>query len=155
MSDQFYEDDDDFDEADDKPSRSDSEWAELRRAKKAREKAEKELADMRKQMAFAKAGIDTDDPKTAYFVRAYEGEVTAEAIRAEAIKVGFIQEPTDDPNPADVSAQRDITEAALGAVPEGGANVDTGALDEAFRQGGTEGMLAYLRQSGVPINEVQ
>ena len=147
-----FDDDDDFDE---KPQRSDAAWAELRRAKKAREKAERELAQMKRENAFARAGIDTEDPRLQYFVKAYDGEVSADAIRAEAIKAGFLSEPADDPNPPDVAAQRDITDAALGAMPEGGANVDTGALDEAFRQGGTEGMLNYLRQNGIPINETQ
>lgn len=150
--DDYDEDDNDFE---DKPERSDSEWAELRRAKKAREKAEKELAEMRKQFAFQRAGIDIDDPKTQYFVKGYDGDVTPEAIRAEAIKAGFVAEPGDDPNPAAVSEQAAIAEASLGAQPEGGLYANVGALDEAFRQGGTEGMLNYLREQGVPINETQ
>lgn len=147
-----FDEDDDFDE---KPQRTDAEWAELRRAKKAKEKAERELAQLRRERAFAKAGIDPDDPRTAYFVKGYDGDITPEAIRAEAIQAGFIAEEGDDPNPADVQAGQDITEAALGAIPEGGAFADSGALDEAFRQGGTDGMLAYLREQGVPINETQ
>ncbi len=153
MTDQY--DDYDDDDVDEKPQRTDSEWAELRRAKKAKEKAEKELDEMRKQIAFSKAGIDTDDPKTQYFVKAYDGEVSADAIRAEAIKAGFLSEPTDDPNPQALADSAAVADAGSGAVPEGGVNVSYGALDQAFTSGGVEGMMTFLRENGVPINEVQ
>lgn len=152
---EVYEDDD-FDEIDDdKPQRSDSEWAELRRAKKAREKAERELAEMKKQIAFSKAGIDPDDPKARYFVKGYDGDMSAEAIRAEAVKAGFLSEPTDDQNPQAVQQEADITSASLGAEPEGANGVAVGALDQAFATGGVEGMMAFLSEHGVPINREQ
>lgn len=155
MSDQFYEDDDDdFDEVDEKPQRSDSEWAELRRARKAKEKAEKELADMRKQMEFQKAGIDPSDPKAQYFVKGYDGEVSAEAIREEAIKAGFLStEPEQQPDLSGVEAQDRISQAAGTGIDQ--PDLAMAALDQAFAEGGTEGMVNYLRSQGVPINETQ
>lgn len=148
---EVYDDfDDDID--DEKPQRSDSEWAELRRAKKAKEKAEKELADMRKQFAFQKAGIDPDDPRTSYFVKGYEGDMTVEAIREEAIKAGFIAAPSDEEtDQTPVEAQERIAQAA------GGLGIDQpdlalAALDQAFAEGGTEGMLQYLASQGIPLN---
>ena len=148
-------DDDEYDDVEDKPQRTNAEWAELRRAKKAREKAERELADMKKQIAFSRAGIDTDDPKAQYFVKGYDGEVTPEAIRAEALKVGFLQQETDDPNPPEVQQTADVMQAALGAEPEGGNGVQVGAVDQAFAQGGVDGMMAYLREQGIPVNDTQ
>lgn len=152
MSDDYDDYDDDDIEQDEKPQRTDSEWAELRRTKKERDKAKKELADLKAESAFVKAGLDPDDPKIKYFRAGYEGELTPDAIRAEAIKAGFLQEPTDDPDPQDVAQAQAIAQAAYGAPPEGGLGVDTGALDQAFKEGGTNGMIAYLQQIGVPVN---
>lgn len=154
MSDQFYEDDDDDFEVDEKPQRTDSEWAELRRAKKAKEKAEKELSDMRKQVTFQKAGIDVDDPKFSYFVKGYDGELTAEAIRDEAVKAGFLQaqtEPEADQTP--VEAQARIAQAAGGGIDQ--PDLAMAALDQAFAEGGTPAMMQYLASQGIPINVEQ
>jgi hypothetical protein len=147
-----YDDDEQEQEQDERPARSDSEWAKLRRAEKAKNKAEAELAAMKREKAFMRAGIDTDDPRLSYFVKAYDGDVTPEAIRAEAVRAGFIQEPTDDPDPQEVADAQYIAQAGLGAPAEGGLGVDTAALDQAFREGGSDGMIAYLQQIGVPVN---
>ena len=94
MTQPYEYDDEDFDETDDdedsKPARTDQEWAELRRARKARDKALKELEGFKREKAFNKAGIDPDDPKFAYFVKGYEGDITPEAIRAEARPLGGV-----------------------------------------------------------------
>lgn len=51
-------------------------------------RAEAEAA--RRELAFVKAGIDPDDPQQGYFVRGYQGDVTADAIRAAAETAGFL-----------------------------------------------------------------
>lgn len=43
-----------------------------------------------RQLAFVKAGINPDDAQQGYFVRGYEGEVSADAIRAAATAAGFV-----------------------------------------------------------------
>lgn len=150
-----YDDDDDVDTDDDKPQRTDAEWATLRREKKAREKAEKELADMKKQVAFTKAGIDPDDPKARYFVKGYDGDMTAEAIRAEAVKAGFISEtPEPEPDQSGVKAQERISAAGAGQAVEA-LDLSTAALDQAFAEGGTEGMMSYLASQGLPVQGSQ
>jgi hypothetical protein len=45
-----------------------------------------------RKLAFAEAGIPLNDPKLTYFIRGYEGELTPEAITAEAAKAGFIKQ---------------------------------------------------------------
>ena len=156
MSDQFYEyDDDDDEQDDDKPERTDAEWAELRRAKKAKDKAEKELAQMKRDMAFQKAGIDTDDPKTSYFVKGYEGDISADAIREEAVKAGFItveEEPEPDQTP--VEAQARVAQAA-GGIGADQPDLAQAALDQAFAEGGMDGMKQYLASQGIPIADSQ
>ena len=159
MSSNFYDDDDDVDtdeqEPEAKPERTPSEWAELRRAKKAADKAQKELAAFKAEREFEKAGLDPDDPKVAYFRKGYDGDLTAEAIRAEAIKAGFIQEaPPEEPDTAPLNAQQRMSDIANGGMTETGSEM-TASLDQAFANGGTEGMMQYLASQGVPINAVQ
>ncbi len=153
MSDNFYEDDyEDDQEQDDKPPRSDSDWAELRRAKKAADKAKKELESLKSERAFEKAGLDLNDPRVAYFKKAYEGEITAEAIREEAIKAGFITvEPEPEPDQTPIEAQARVAQAA-GGLGADQPDLAQAALDQAFAEGGTEGMLQHLAAQGVPIN---
>lgn len=68
---------------------------------RARMKAlEKEAADLRKQiaeaqaaqreLAFVKAGIDLNSPMARYFVKGYDGELSAEAIRQAAEEAQLI-----------------------------------------------------------------
>lgn len=155
MSDQMYEYDDEQDEQDEKPPRSDSEWAELRRAKKAAEKAIKELESFKAEREFEKAGLNPEDPRVAYFRKGYEGDLTAEAIRAEAVKAGFIQEtPPEEPDGAPLDAQQRVAEMA-GAGGVDMAAAQTAALDQAFAEGGSEGMLQYLASQGIPIAGMQ
>ena len=153
---EVYDDDfeDDYDEVDEKPERSDSEWAELRRAKKAADKAKKELESLKSERAFEKAGLNLDDPRVAYFKKGYDGELNAEAIRDEAIKAGFLQQQAEpEPDQTPVDTQSRIAQAAGSGTDEAG--LAQAALDQAFAEGGTEGMLAYLASQGVPLNTVQ
>lgn len=48
-----------------------------------------EAATLRRELAFRRAGVDPDDPKAKYFVKGYDGELTAEAIKAEADAAGI------------------------------------------------------------------
>jgi hypothetical protein len=55
-----------------------------------------ELEAARRELAFAKAGIDVDDPAFKYFVKAYEGDLDRDAIRAEAVAARLIGPPPAD-----------------------------------------------------------
>lgn len=153
MTEQYYDDDDDA--VDEQPQRTDSEWAELRRAKKAKEKAEKELAQYKRAETFRKAGIDTDDPRFAYFAKGYDGDLTADAIREEAIRAGFVQEQPEAPegDPAEVEAAARVQQAAGAGVDQ--PELVEAALQQAYDEGGTEGMMQFLASQGVPTRLVQ
>jgi len=49
-----------------------------------------------RELAFVKAGIDPDLPISKYFVKAYDGELTAEAIREAGIEAGLLQDTQAD-----------------------------------------------------------
>tara|TARA_A100001391_G_scaffold205353_1_gene205287 strand:+ start:4521 stop:4955 length:435 start_codon:yes stop_codon:yes gene_type:complete len=62
-----------------------AENAELRAQAEAASSAARELA-------FVKAGIDPDLPISKYFVKAYDGELTADAIREAGIEAGLLKD---------------------------------------------------------------
>lgn len=82
---------------------------------------ETQLAEVKRQAAFIEAGITSANPAYKYFTKAYDGDLTPEAIRAEATAAGFLQLAE-----APSSAQQDspmlshygrIVEASEGATP--------------------------------------
>ena len=95
-----------------------------REAKQGRE-AVQAAQDAKKELAFYKAGIPmTDphmtDPRMAYFVKGYDGEFSAEAIRKAATDAGFIEAAPQDTAVADeVTAQAHVAGASQGATVAG------------------------------------
>jgi ribosomal protein L12E/L44/L45/RPP1/RPP2 len=66
---------------------------ELREAADRGKEATKKAEQLERENAFLKAGIDTEDPRMSYFVKGYQGELTKDAILAEATTAGFVQAP--------------------------------------------------------------
>ena len=57
---------------------------------------------MKRELVFAKAGIDTDTKLGRMLLQTYEGELTKEAIIAEAQDIGLLERQTQNPEvPAD------------------------------------------------------
>lgn len=78
------------------------EVSELRKAAEGGKAAKAEAALARKELAFVKAGIDTDSKPAKALLAAYDGELDAEAIRAEATEWGLIkaEAPATEEEPA-------------------------------------------------------
>lgn len=144
-----YSDDEDMMEAEDSPRG-------LRRAANKSKKLEAELAAARRELAFAKAGIPMDDPKMGYFVKGYDGELSADAIRAAAQEAGFIGSPQDAVDPVlqdAAAAQQRVMAASAGAVYEDASEEAALArLEAAMNEGGIEAMLDVARQYGIPTS---
>lgn len=135
-----------------------AEWAALRREKRKGETAEARALAAEKDLAFMRAGIDTaTNPMAEYFVKGYDGEMTADAIKAKAIEVGLLAAPV--PPPPDPVKQESLAAAErISQGAQGGGSVTpvgTSALDEAFVQGGTEAMIEAARGMGIPIQNEQ
>lgn len=85
----------------------------------AKAKAEAELA--KKELAFVKAGINTDTKPAQALLRAYDGELTAEAIKAEAADWGLVDAPkapepeADAPDYTDDAALQSMRDATSGS----------------------------------------
>lgn len=149
--------DDDYDEQEDGQDRkhTDSEWAQLRREKKAREKAEAELAALKRQTMFQQAGLDMSDPRTSYFVKGYDGEDDVEAIKKAAVEAGFLSvEPEPEPDMSGVESGGRVASASQGASDAGGAvTLDDAA--RALQEGGIDALNEYLKGAGAVVLDVQ
>lgn len=98
MSDNYTEDQDfDLDEsaeasepAQDKSN--DRKWVrDLEKRAKAADQAKAEAEAAKRELAFLKAGINLDTPQGKLFAKAYDGEFSAEAVKAAAEEYGVIQ----------------------------------------------------------------
>ena len=81
------------DEAQDQAARKDpvrARMRELEQQVKAFEAKAKEAEAATRELAFVKAGVDPDSAAAKYFVKGYDGELTAEAIRAAAEEASLI-----------------------------------------------------------------
>lgn len=102
---------------------------------------------LEREMAFAKAKLDLDDPRIGYFVKAYDGELTSEAIRAKAEEVGFIRaQQQEAPPSSEVQAHQRFVQASQGA-----GDVMNVKLEDAIAQAKTaEEVLELMERAGFP-----
>ena len=147
MSDNYT--DDDFDSNDD-----DNSIPNLRRAANKSKKLEAELNSLRRELAFARAGITLDDPRMSYFIKGYDGELEADAIKAAAIEARFLanqQEAAQQP-PVNIEGQQRVMAASAGAMPEDVTEeAALSRLESAMEEGGVEAFLDVVRQYGIPV----
>ena len=120
------------------------------RAKEAEEKAatlELELSSIQRRDTFRSAGLDPDDARVKYFVKGYEGELDAEAIRQEAMAAGFLGE--NSPQVAQNSVLDNISSAEqrILAAGEGGDPVSQADLEARIKATTSEEELRGLLES--------
>ena len=87
-----------FDETDDEAPK-DPVRARMRLLEKETAELKKQVAEaeaLKREMAFIKAGIPTDNPMSKYFVKGYDGEVTPEAIRQAAEEANLIAKAAEN-----------------------------------------------------------
>jgi ABC-type Na+ efflux pump permease subunit len=128
----------------------------LRRAANGKKQLEKELADLKRELAFAKAGLPMNDPRMNYFVKGYDGDMTAEAIRQAALESGFLAsqgQENDSVISNAAAAQQRVMSASSGVAYEGlTEDAALAQLEAAMEEGGIEAMLDVARQFGIPTN---
>jgi hypothetical protein len=108
---------DDLDEIE-TPETENHDFKQLREKAKKTDEAMRDAADARRELAFAKAGIDISDERNGYFIAGYKGEMTREAIREAAEKHGFLGTPVETQEPTDERQTIErIQEATDGARP--------------------------------------
>lgn len=85
--------------------------SELRKAAEGGKAAKAEADLLRRELAFTKAGINTDSKPAQALLKSYDGELTTEAIKAEATEWGLLTASTPEPpaaDPEDYSADADL-----------------------------------------------
>lgn len=70
----------------------------------------------KRELAFINAGIDTSQGIGKFFAKSYDGELTADAVKAAAIEEGVIEIKPDTP-PAEQQEHERIHSATMGAEP--------------------------------------
>ena len=92
---------------------------ELRDAADRGKKASQELDSMKREMAFLKAGVDTDTKVGQLLYKAYEGELETDAIRAEWSELApTAASPTSEPDTTDdARVSRERQDLAGDSVP--------------------------------------
>src|SRR6202040_3941020 len=73
-----------------------------------------QLEEMQRREVFVKAGVPLDDPNTEYLIAGYKGELTAEAIRAEAVRLRIIQ--SAQPTPEELAQHQNAANLASGGT---------------------------------------
>ena len=118
---------------------------------------EKETADLRKQvaeaesakreLAFVKAGIDPIAPMTKYFVKAYDGDLSPDAIRQAAVEAQLISPPDSTPSADEAMAWQRTQKIAAGSQTALPAVDWNRRLEEARSPQEVEQILAEARAS--------
>tara|TARA_R100001129_G_scaffold173590_2_gene145235 strand:- start:1733 stop:2179 length:447 start_codon:yes stop_codon:yes gene_type:complete len=110
---------------------------------KAGDEAVAQLAQLQRELSFRDAGVDPNTKQGQYFMRGYDGEMTADAIRAEAAELGLTGQPVQAEQPqVDYGAEQRIAMAADDAGPV--ANPD---LNELIRLTNDEAELRALMEA--------
>ena len=99
---------------------------ELEDRAKAGDEAVAELAQLRRELSFRDAGVDPSSKQGQYFMRGYDGDMTVDAIRAEAAELGLTGQPVQaQAPPVDYGAEQRIAMAADDAGPVTNPELDT------------------------------
>lgn len=141
MADEY--DDDEYEE-----QQPNSDIRKLRQKAKEYDALQSQLAAKDRELAFARARLDLDDPKMGYFVRGYDGELTTEAIRQKAAEDGFIPRDTNPDSQKELKTQQRIANASSGASET--PPVD---LQDLIRQASSpEEVMRLMDQAGFPTS---
>lgn len=81
---------------------------------------EAKVAELERREVFREAGINPSEKMASYFVKGYEGDLTVEAIQAEAAAAGITgrdSTSTEEPFQGDLEGEQRIARAADDAGP--------------------------------------
>jgi hypothetical protein len=121
------------------PENEDDQQDNLKGLRKAADEGKQHAAEnsqLKRELLFAKAGIDTDTKLGRMLMLTFEGE-SIEALRAEAEEIGLIKQPGSEaptgPNQADIEQQQHRRNISAGQPSGGVDNESPHPLDNALR----------------------
>lgn len=146
---------DQYDENDDQQDDGNEDFKNLRAKAKKADTYERENVTLKRELAFVKAGVPLDDPKMSYFVRGYDGDLDPQAIKDAAVEAGFMSAPVQQVDPAVEQAkagQAAVVAAGAGSVPSSDPGSVRHEMEQAYKEGGLEGLSAVTARHGVTFN---
>ena len=163
MADYDYEDEEILDSTDEnsgEPSKDsrqfvrklEQEAKEGKRAKKEADEAKVDAQNAKRELALMKAGIDLESPTGKLFVKAYDGEITVEAIKAAAGEYGLIATSQTAEVANDLAAIDRVSQASTGS----GGSIPTNIIDDIRNPNNTpEDIYKILQANGIAISNEQ
>ena len=116
--------------------------------------AESQLAETQERLSgyerrdvFRSAGLDLEDRQVSYFVKAYDGEMDAEAIRAEAEDAGFVGRNASASSSSPIKRDALDAEQRIAVAGEGGDPVSQADLNSRIAATNTEAELRALMEN--------
>jgi hypothetical protein len=111
--------------------------SDLRKAAEAGKAARQEADLAKKELAFVKAGINTDTKPAQALLRSYDGELSTDAIQAEAREWSLLDTPAPEAEKIDYSAEAEA-QATRDQLNDGAAAPDTkpqvSLVEQAFKE---------------------
>lgn len=110
------------------------------------------VPDLERRLAFAEAlgPRNPEDKQRHYFEKGYEGELTAQAIRDEATKAGFLRESSGEQAAPQASPDLDA-HARVAAASTGAGQGNTIPLEEAIAAAqSAEEVMTAVEAAGFP-----
>ena len=139
-------------EGSDSPTESKPNWR--RDLEKRAKEAESQLAETQERLSgyerrdvFRSAGLDLEDRQVSYFVKAYDGEMDAEAIRAEAEDAGFVGRNASASSSSPIKRDALDAEQRIAVAGEGGDPVSQADLNSRIAATNTEAELRALMEN--------
>jgi hypothetical protein len=121
------------------------------KAKREAQEATREAADAKRELALMKAGIDMDSPTGKLFVKAYDGEITVEAIKAAATEYGLVATSQTPDVQNDLEAINRVSSASIGSS----AAIAPSAIDDIRNAKSPEEIMKVLQSNGIGISNEQ
>lgn len=119
----------------------------LQRDAKQTRKAQDEAAALRRELAFAKAGVELTERQQKALSATIDGDLTAEAIRTAAEELGFVAAPAATSTTDEAAALDRIATASPGTA-ESPDDDPIARLDRAAEEGGYDAVLAQIQRDG-------
>ena len=110
--------------------------SELRKAAEAGKSARQEADLAKKELAFVKAGINTDTKPAQALLRSYDGDLTTDAIQAEAREWSLLETPAPAEKP-DYSAeaeQQELRDQVNTGEPAPDTQPQVSLVEQAFKE---------------------
>ena len=121
------------------------------KAKREADEARADAQNAKRELALMKAGIDLDSPQGKLFAKAYDGEISVDAVRASAAEYGLIATSQTPEVQNDLAGMARISQASAGAS----AAISTSAIDDIRNAKDPSEVLKVLQANGINISQEQ